>query len=232
MKIALIDADSLCYISGDDLDQALDKVDKAIQSILETSQATHYKVFLEPKKNNVYRKKIFQTYKANRVGKPLPEFYNDIKDYIGSEWDAYGLNGYESDDVIISSYKKFKKEFPFSDVIVCALDKDYKTYPITFFDTYYQRFGQVSVIDEQEAEYNFLLQMITGDLSDNIKGIKGKGKKAGENALWLSKNRFLSVCRLYRKVYGSRWQKNFIKNYLQLRLVDNLRVDFELNQVI
>jgi 5'-3' exonuclease len=232
MKTILIDADSLCYINGDDIDHVLGKVDDAISNIVAQSEATHYKVFVEHPFNNNFRKKIVRSYKQNRAGKPLPEFYNDIKSYLIGTWGGYGLGGYETDDVIISSVRYIEDKYPFTDVVVATMDKDYAQYPITIFDTYYRRFGDIRNISLEQSNYSLWSQMITGDFGDNIKGVKGKGKVTAEKLLDGSKNAFISVCRLYRQVYGSRWQKEFIKNYVQIRLLDNLNVGFELDKAM
>jgi 5'-3' exonuclease len=233
MKITLIDADSLCYIGkeGDDEQEVLDKVDNAISNIIVQSGATHYMVCIEPFGNNVFRGKIVSQYKANRKDKPKPPFYKIVKQYIIDQWLGYGLNGYETDDVIVSLWRKIADEYPFDECVLAVMDKDYKQYPITMFDTYYRRFGEVTAIAESEARYNLFFQMISGDSVDNIKGIKSKGKKTAEMTLAFTNNIFIATCRLYREVYGSRWQKEFIKNYTQVRLLDNLRVDLRLNEV-
>lgn len=233
MKIILIDADSMCYIGGsfDEVDQAYDKVDEALSKIISESKATNYQVFVEKTKNNNFRKKIVKSYKKSRLNKELPKFYIEIKDYLINTWNAYGISGYESDDVIISAWRLAKKEYPFNEVLIASMDKDLKQYPITFFDTYYRRFGEVTSISNDECDYNFWIQMIQGDSTDSISGVKGKGIKYAESSLKQSKNHFITTCRVYRSVYGSRWQKNFIKNYVQLRLLDNLNVDLDLLEV-
>jgi 5'-3' exonuclease len=231
MKIVLIDSDSLAYIGGDDESIVLDKVDEVITNIINGVGATHYVVFTEGLNNNSFRKKIVQSYKSGRVGRPLPDFYHTIKQYLASDWNGYGIQGYETDDVIISSWRKLTNEYPFSEVIIATMDKDYKTYPITMFDTYFKRFGEVYNITENEANYNFYLQMLQGDSSDSVSGAKGVGIKKGSELLDSSTNYFITVCREYRRIYGSRWMKFFIKNRVQLRLLDNLRVEFSLNEV-
>lgn len=234
MRISLIDADNLCYIGKetDDESVVLDKVDEALFKTITESNATHYIVFVEPKFNNNFRKKIVKSYKANRAKKELPYHYKLIKEYLATDWKGYGLNGYETDDLIISAYFSLLDKYPFSEVIICGMDKDYKTYPITMFDTYYRRFGEITTTSEEQAMYNFYIQMIQGDTSDNIKAMKGKGVKYAENALNQSKNVFITTCREYRNMYGSRWQKEFIKNYTQLRLINDLKLDLTLNEVV
>jgi 5'-3' exonuclease len=231
-KIILIDADSLAYIGSncEEVEQAYDKVDNAISNIVSTSDASHYIVFIEKPYNNNFRKKIVKSYKIGRKGKPLPNFYNEIKEYITNNWSGYGLGGYETDDVIISAWKKIKDEYPFTEVLIASMDKDLKQYPITFFDTYYNRFGETTEISKEESNYNFWKQMIQGDSTDSISGVKGKGLKKAESVLNQSKNHFIATCRVYRNVYGSRWQKNFIKNYVQVRLLDNLNVKLKFQE--
>jgi 5'-3' exonuclease len=231
-KIIIIDADSLAYIGSncEEVEQAYDKVDTAISNIVSTSGASHYMVLIEKPYNNNFRKKIVSSYKIGRKGKPLPNFYNEIKEYITLNWGGYGNGGYETDDVIISLWKKCKEEYPFTEVLIASMDKDLRQFPITIFDTYYTRFGEVTEISESEANYNFWRQMIQGDSTDSISGVKGKGLKKAESALNQSKNHFIATCRIYREVYGSRWQKNFIKNYVQVKLLDNLNVKIELQK--
>lgn len=231
--IILIDADSLCYIGNkcEEVEQAYDKVDEAISNIITTSGASHYNIFVEKPFNNNFRKKIVKSYKKSRANKELPKFYNEIKEYLIGTWNAVGLGGYESDDVLISYYRRCKEEYPFTEVLIASMDKDLRQYPIKIFDTYYNRFGEIYDITEDEADYNFWLQMIMGDVVDSISGVKGKGVKKAEVVLNGIKNRFIAVCRTYKEVYGSRWQKEFIKNLVQVRLLDNLNVQINLDEV-
>lgn len=232
-SITLIDADSLCYIGNkcEEVEQAYDKVDEAISNIITTSGASHYNIFVEKPFNNNFRKKIVKSYKKSRANKELPKFYNEIKEYLIGTWNAVGLGGYESDDVLISYYRRCKEEYPFTEVLIASMDKDLRQYPIKIFDTYYNRFGEIYDITEDEADYNFWLQMVMGDVVDSISGVKGKGVKKAEVVLNGVKNRFIAVCRTYKEVYGSRWQKEFIKNLVQVRLLDNLNVQINLDEV-
>jgi len=231
-KIILIDADNLAYIGGscEEVEQAYDKVDNAISNIVSTSGASHYMVLIEKLENNNFRKKIVPSYKIGRKDKEPPKFYKEIKEYITLNWGGYGLGGYETDDVIISLWSKIKNDYPFTEVLIASMDKDLKQYPITFFDTYYTRFGEVTQISESEANYNLWKQMIQGDSTDSIGGVKGKGLKKAESLLEGSKNHFMTTCRVYREVYGSRWQKNFIKNWVQVRLLDNINIEIKLQE--
>ncbi len=225
----LIDGDSFAYWSIEDLDEYKDKIDNHISKILLESNSTHYRIFVEPFNNTTHRKLFVSNYKANRSNKEKPVNYKEIKEYLLECYNPVSIQGLESDDLLISWYFEFKREFPFSDIMIAGLDKDLRTFPIKMFDTYYRRFGEVHDVSEDEADYNFHYQMIVGDSTDNIKGMKGKGKKHAETVLKHSKNRFIAVCREYKKMYNSKWQKKFLSEYVQLKLIDNIRVKIELD---
>lgn len=229
-RIILIDADSFLYWNIEDLDQYKDKIDEYISRILVDSNSSHYRLFVEPFNNTTHRKLFISNYKANRANKERPHNYVEIKEYLLECYNPVSIVGLESDDLLISWYFKIKQEYPFSDVMIAGMDKDLKTFPIKMFDTYYRRFGDISEVSEDEADYNFYYQMIVGDSSDNIKGMKGKGKKYAETLLKQSKNRFITVCREYNKMYKSKWQKKFISEYVQLKLIDNIRVNIQLDK--
>lgn len=230
-KIILIDADSFLYWNIEDLDQYKDKIDEYIAKILIESNATHYRLFVEPFNNTTHRKLFISNYKANRSNKEKPINYKEIKEYLLEAYNPVSILGLESDDLLITWYYKIKEEYPFSDVMIAGMDKDLKTFDIKMFDTYYRRFGEIHNVSKDEADYNFYYQMIVGDSTDNIKGMKGKGSKYAESVLKQSKNRFITVCREYKKMYKSKWQKKFLSEYIQLKLIDNIKVFIELDKV-
>lgn len=229
MRAILIDADSFLYWNIEDLDEYKDKVDQHIAKILLDSNSTHYRLFVEPFNNTTHRKLFVSNYKANRSNREKPKNYVEIKEYLLECYNPVSVMGLESDDLLISWYFEFKREFPFSDIMIAGMDKDLKTFPIKMFDTYYRRFGEIQEVSDDEADYNFHTQLITGDSVDNIKGMNGKGKKYAETLLKDSKNRFIAVCREYARMYKSKWQKKFITEYVQLKLIDNIRVKIELD---
>jgi 5'-3' exonuclease len=231
-KIILIDADSLQYIGSncEEVDQAYDKVDNAISKIIATSGASHYKIFIEALGNQTFRRVAFNSYKSGRKNKELPSYYKEIKQYIIETYNPFISCGVESDDSIISTHKYLKQEYPFTEIIIASMDKDYLTHEIVRFDTYYSRFGEIRDVSKEEAEFNFYKQMIEGDSIDSVSGVRGSGKVAAEKVLKNSSNCFISTCRYYKLKYRNKWKDNFKKNYFLLRIRDDVRYcsDFDL----
>ena len=223
-KIILIDGDGLCYKGIEDFDEYCDRIDEIITQIIVDTNSTNYRLFLEIEDNITFRKILNPIYKANRKA-ALPVNAREAKDYIIQTYNPFLSIGVETDDSIISTFKHLTDNYPLSDVIIAANDKDYLTYPINHYDLYYGRFGDMSSISKEEANYNFHKQLLTGDAVDNVKGIKGMGSKGAEKVLSLStpSNYFLNVCRAYKKAYKGKWKDQVRLNYLMLKLRDDIR---------
>lgn len=222
-KIVLLDFDSMLYKNIENLDEYCDRIDTLISQVVVDTQATHYRVFLESKGNTTFRKILNHSYKANRVNKELPLNFAEIKDYIIATYNPYLSVGVETDDSIISTLKYLKNEYPLSEVIIAVNDKDYHTYPVTSFDLYHARFGEIKVISKAQADFNFHKQLLMGDASDNVKGVKGVGDKGASKVLNDSKYYLLSVAREYKKVYKGKWKEVLKVNYLMLKLREDCK---------
>ena len=228
-KVVLIDADSLLYKGLEDVNEYMDRIDDILSTIIHDTKSTHYKVFLESKSNNTFRKIVNRLYKANRVSKELPINFVEIKDYIIETYNPFLSVGVETDDSMVSTLKYIQQLYPLTDIVIAANDKDYLTFPITYYDLYHGRIGDIKVVSKDEAEYNFYKQLLMGDSVDNVKGIKGIGPKGASKVLDNSSNHFLSVCREYKNAYKGKWKDQIRLNYLMLKLRDDARPckDFE-----
>jgi len=222
-RVVLIDADSLCYKAMEDLGEYKDRIDGIISQIVEETDASHYRVFLEAPGSKSFRRILNHTYKANRKGKPLPANFKEIKEYIIETYNPYLSYLEETDDSVVSTLNYLNNEFPFTEVIVAANDKDYKTKELTYYDLYYNRFGEVSDVSKEESKYNFYIQMLKGDSSDNVGGIKGIGQKGAERILNNSKNFFISTYRTYVNRFKNDARIIWDKNYVMLFLRDDAR---------
>ena len=217
-KIVLIDSDSLLYKGIEDILAYQDRIDEIISKIVSDTKATHYRVFLESPRNYTFRKIIYPDYKSNRVNKELPCNFHEIKQYIIETYNPYLSIGVETDDSVVATHKYLKDNFPLTEVILAVNDKDYKTFPVTIYDLYHGRFGDVSNITEKEANYNFWVQMLMGDSSDGVKAIPNVGMVKAKKLLEFTYDPFITVYREYYRVYGRKSRENFIKSYLLLRL--------------
>ena len=217
-KIVLIDADSLLYKNIESLDEYCDRIDDIISQIVSDTKATHYRVFLESPRNYTFRKILYPDYKSNRVNKELPANFKEIKQYIIETYNPYLSIGVETDDSVVATHRYLKENFPLTDVILAVNDKDYKTFPVTIYDLYHGRFGDVSKVSEQEANINFWIQMLMGDASDGVKAIPNVGVVKAKKMLEFTYNPFITVYRQYYSVYGRKSREIFFKTYTLLKL--------------
>ena len=155
---------------------AISRAHKSISDILEATQANEYKIFLTGPNN--FRKKINKEYKANRKDKPLPLYLNTLREYLVKEWNAQVTDGFEADDALGIENELHRANN--DDVIVCSFDKDLDQLTGSHYNWNKAILYQVS---ELEGIRHFYKQMLIGDRSDNIFGIKGIGTKRADDLL-------------------------------------------------
>lgn len=151
--------------------------------------------FLTDCKRSMRKEKV-KTYKANR--KPN-KWVNMVRKYVLEMGFAQVDDEWEADDLI----KDRAVELGVDKYVICTVDKDLKQIPGIHFDYYRPRltdsdgkpmFDQwgnrmlapcrgLSIVTEEEADRFFWTQMLTGDSTDNIKGIPGIGPKKAEKLL-------------------------------------------------
>lgn len=185
-KIALIDGDSAVYVFSyfnrdtpeEDFKTVEDAVDNWVTAILNRTDADEYAGFLQgPEKS--HRHKLFESYKGNRSERPewVTRWKDTIYNRLIERWKFQLVNGQEVDDAIASAHTILSLK---ADPIICSTDKDYKQLPGLFYNP--QKDILFNVTDS-EAEINLLTQLITGDSTDNIKGVPGAGPKTAEKLL-------------------------------------------------
>lgn len=182
MTIALIDGDLISYPVActcedhPDTDLAFLRADKVVSDILEATQSTEYKIFLTGGKN--FRKKINPQYKANRKDKPLPQYLNPLREFLVVEWGAKVTDGIEADDAIGIENQLHLDNNDL--VIVCSYDKDLDQLPGQHYNW---NKGSIYEVSELNGIRYFYKQMLIGDRSDNIFGVKGIGPKRADALL-------------------------------------------------
>lgn len=158
-------------VVAEPVQNALHNVKLMMEQIIDECRATKYKVYLSGENN--YRKEIYPEYKANRDSTHKPVHYSRIKDYILGHWNGATVEGIEADDAIgIAGYGY--------DCIMASIDKDLLMIPGTH---YHLKSNKQITIKEAEGNLIFLRQWLTGDVTDNIPGIKGLGPKKAEKIL-------------------------------------------------
>jgi len=193
-----------------------------IESEYQTSVVKYF--FTKCKRN--FRKDVDPTYKANRKSN---RWVNELRSYLLDYLDgSFASDEYEADDLIYFNTQLMNQY----DYIICSIDKDLKQIPGIHYD-YYQmkvkdengeymvdQFGQfVKVrkgfryVTESEAEMMQFTMMLTGDVSDNVKGVHGIGQKKAEKLLQ-DKNTFgkvRAVCEAYMNE-SDNWKERIRNN--------------------
>jgi DNA polymerase-1 len=192
-RTILIDGDVLVYKTawaseqiidwGDGLVTLHSKVDEAASAI--DAQIENIKKRLEPDEVIValtchetknFRLDIYPPYKQQRQEKRKPLVWKNMREHLLNNHAAKIKPNLEADDILgIMATMKGNAER-----IIVSIDKDFKTIPCKFFN---MASGELSEVSEEEANFNFLTQTLTGDSTDNYPGCAGIGPKRAKALL-------------------------------------------------
>lgn len=195
-RVILIDGDVLVYKTAWASEQVIDwgegtvtlhsKVEEAEQSI--DYQLTLIKEKLKPDEVIValtchetvnFRKEFYPQYKENRNEKRKPLVWKHMREHLLSKYDAKIKPNLEADDILGILATRDVGVLPQERIIV-SIDKDFKTIPTKFFN---MKSGELLETSEQEADFNFMVQTLTGDSTDNYPGCQGIGPKRAKTYL-------------------------------------------------
>lgn len=175
------------------LENALHSVKVMIYSMLDEAKAHSSKIFLSPPNNSSFRYKLYPEYKANRKGMEKPHWYDEIREYLIRRMGAKICEGIEADDAL-GIYQT-------DDSIICSTDKDLKMIPGWHYNFVTKEKVLVSDVD---GWFNFHQQLLTGDMTDNVKGIYGLGPAKAAAILDCDPNEYTNVVfKEYQKAFDS-----------------------------
>ena len=178
MKV-LIDGDIVafrCAASAEGEEEAFIACGRAgalIEEIILAVGADSYEVWLSGDDN--FRYKVYPEYKAHRRDAYRPKWERDCKDFMVRAWQANHSTGCEADDMLGVRATELGDES-----IIATIDKDLNMIPGWHYN--FVKKEKYSVT-EAEAIRFFYKQLITGDSTDNIKGIPGLGPKKADRLL-------------------------------------------------
>ena len=161
-----------------------------------------------------FRKELTSNYKANRKrNKYVPL----VRDYFINNQNAFHDEYYEADDLIADRAKEI------DEYVIISIDKDLKQIGGWLWSPYIhpkdenRDFKQKKpvFITPEEGDRLFWIQMLEGDSADNIKGVKGIGKKKAEKLLSESDNLFIATARQY---IAKGQKEDFWVNYQLMKL--------------
>jgi DNA polymerase I len=122
-----------------------------------------------------FRKDVLETYKGGRKKVRKPVGYKALVAWAMEEYDSIMVDCLEADDVM-----GIMASLPNTEAIIVSDDKDMKTIPCKL---YRPTDNDRLVISDMEANRNFLIQALMGDMTDGFGGCPKVGIKTAEKIL-------------------------------------------------
>lgn len=147
------------------LSHALQNVKSVMNRIFEAMGTDNHLLFLSSGK--CFRNDIatIQEYKANRKDAVKPVYYRELWDYIKKEYNTHECESIEADDALALCQT--------DDTVIVSIDKDLLQVP----GKHYNWVREEKVLVTPEVGLRKLYQQVlTGDPTDNIPGIRGIGE--------------------------------------------------------
>lgn len=140
-------------------------LNKDISRILYHTSSMDLRIYLSGPNNFRYSLATLQPYKGNRP--PEKPFHLETIQTELLYRKAESVDFLEADDLLSANYQ------PLKDAVICSSDKDLRTVPSLNYNI---GTGKLSNISTDEAEYNFMYQLLIGDSTDNIPSPYGLGE--------------------------------------------------------
>jgi len=148
---------------------AIANLDAAFHSLLKTLSAEDVIVCITHPEN--FRKKLLSSYKENRAAKEKPKLLDALRKHVMDNWKGFCKPGIEADDSLGILSTRGSEVYQ---LIIVSGDKDLETIPGWLYNP--RKDTKPRKITEEEADYKFFSQALTGDATDGYKGCPGIGK--------------------------------------------------------
>lgn len=182
----LIDGDPLVYRIGFAIEHDkmgmvagrynLEKCLSRILAELVPHYGGRYQIYLGGKNNFRQKRAQLLPYKGNRAITGRPRLYNEMRDCLINEWGAQVVDGMEADDKLgIELTKHYQESAHLGDTGFCtavcvSIDKDLLMIPGIHYNFVKKVY---TYVDHISGYVHFSKQMLTGDATDNIPGLRG-----------------------------------------------------------
>lgn len=192
--LALIDADIIVYEAGHASQETHDFGDGQLMATANKEDAFHHAdayisdvvETLEDKFGSVgvvlalsdpddcFRWDFWPDYKSGRKGVHRPITYPFVREYLAEHYRTIQRPRLEGDDVMgILATTEVRGLPPLAEGrVIVSVDKDMRTIPGYVYDP---KKRKMATIDEHEADWNFMIQVLTGDRVDGYFGCPGIG---------------------------------------------------------
>jgi DNA polymerase-1 len=152
--------------------------EKIIDTLREAVKADEIIVALTDYDMPNFRKAIYADYKKPRSKVRKPVLLKPIRAWLAENYKSYIRPTLEADDVlgILATWEKLHGK-----KVIASIDKDLLQIPGRHIDI---DSGAKRIVSERDADYQHMLQTLTGDTVDNYPGCPGIGKKRAETILF------------------------------------------------
>jgi len=201
MTQLLIDADSIVYkacFNVVTVDEAFEKFNSKLNYIKDDLWSDELHIYLKGVEN--FRSVDFPLYKANRPKADPASIVPELYAMLEEEEVGIQSDGCEADDLVRSAAHECRHNE--DDFIVVAIDKDLFCDPFNYYNP--DKSEQFS-LTQKEADFNYYSQLLTGDSTDNIKGLHRVGPKTAA--------KLLSSTNEWRDLVIKEYKERFSKDY-------------------
>ena len=207
--IGIVDVDSILYRACWDifeLDEARDKYCDILRGYLDEGWCDEFACYIKGKDN--WRYKVFSDYKAQR-GKYVNERMNmevmaELVDWIVDNRLAIPSHGCEADDLVRRKAEKMRARD--KNFIVISADKDLDCIAGKHMRPTPKGELLEYMVSPEEANYNYYMQVLIGDMTDNIRSPKRLGPKTAEKILDTDPSNYKKVIEeAYKERCGNEW---------------------------
>lgn len=165
---------------------AISNTDAMMENIIDQfDEVSEIKVWLTvPDLTKNFRYSVSEDYKANRKAIDKPFHYQNVRGRLIEEWAAeISREGWEADDELSAAGWKAWLDGDDS-IVLCSIDKDLDTVPGNHYRwPTHNKGGDFYFVTEEQARHNYWCQVLTGDNSDNIRGLHRIGNKRADSLL-------------------------------------------------
>jgi hypothetical protein len=243
---ALIDGDLLVYecsaVAEYPKDEPISNFDFVIEvfhnklrDMLKAVDCTDYTMYLTGKNNFRNQIAVTKPYKGNRKGEK-PFHYHNLRAYIMSLPDSVMIEGMEADDALAINQTE--------DTIICSRDKDLRMVAGwhygwesgqqgEFGPFQFTKQGQLQLSENKKKLTGgglmfFYSQLLTGDSTDNIPGLKGYGPAKAFDILCRCTDEyelFDAVSVVYEEQHQDKFEEYMLEQGRLLWMVNELNED-------
>ncbi len=189
---ALLDADILLYVASrgaeecidwedgedpmviEDFDKAKTIIQDHINAWWQLTGMDTYRLFFSDRDNPCFREAVYPIYKLHREGYERPPLYDKLSHWVKvREQDCWFEYKYlEADDAL--GIIQTQANSNGVETCIVSIDKDMLTIPGKHLNPNDPK-PKVHIVDHYTADYNWMMQTLTGDRVDNYKGAPGIG---------------------------------------------------------